>query len=113
MGSHQSLPCPGLRGGPTLRGSSSLSLDPLLLSVDGPALGLPEPLISDSISFLILFASSPTCFKALRKKENKHLKNYMGHVMRKTVYAIPKQQRRRSACASMQSDQCLLCSLSR
>ena len=33
--------------------------------------------------------------------------------MRKPVYAICKQQRRRSACASTQSDQHLCCSLPR
>ena len=33
--------------------------------------------------------------------------------MRKPVYALCKQQRRRSACASAQSDQCLCCSLYR
>ena len=37
---------------------------------------------------------------------------YTSHVMRKPVYAICKQQRRRSACASAKSDQCLCCSLS-
>ena len=31
--------------------------------------------------------------------------------MRKSVYAICEQQRRRSACVSVQSDQCLCCSL--
>ena len=35
------------------------------------------------------------------------------HVMRKPVYAICEQQRRRSACASAQSDQHLCCSLPR
>ena len=35
----------------------------------------------------------------------------MRHVMRKPVYAICEQQRRRSACASAQSDQRLCCSL--
>ena len=35
----------------------------------------------------------------------------MSHVMRKPVYAICEQQRRRSACASAQSGQCLYCSL--
>ena len=33
--------------------------------------------------------------------------------MRKPIYAIYEQQRRRSACASMQSDQRLCCSLPR
>ena len=37
--------------------------------------------------------------------------NDMSHVMRKPVYAICEQQRRRSACASVQSDQRLCCSL--
>ena len=37
----------------------------------------------------------------------------MSHVMRKPVYAIYEQQRRRSACASAQSDQRLCCSLPR
>ena len=37
----------------------------------------------------------------------------MSHVMRKPVYALCEQQRRRSACASMQSDQHLCCSLPR
>ena len=36
---------------------------------------------------------------------------HMSHVMRKPVYAICEQQRRRSTCASAQSDQCLCCSL--
>ena len=35
----------------------------------------------------------------------------MSHVMRKPVYAMCEQQRRRSACASAQSDQRLCCSL--
>ena len=38
---------------------------------------------------------------------------YMSHVMRKPVYAICEQQRRRSACASPQSDQHPCCSLPR
>ena len=37
----------------------------------------------------------------------------MSHVMRKPVYAICEQQRHRSAYASVQSDQCLCCSLPR
>ena len=37
----------------------------------------------------------------------------MGHVMRKPVYAKCEQQRRRSACASVQSDQHLCCLLLR
>ena len=37
----------------------------------------------------------------------------LSHVMRKPVYAICEQQRRRSACASAQSDQHLCCSLPR
>ena len=36
---------------------------------------------------------------------------YLSHVMRKPVYVIYEQQRRRSACASAQSDQRLCCSL--
>ena len=36
---------------------------------------------------------------------------YLNHVMRKPVNAICEQQMCRSACASMQSDQCLCCSL--
>ena len=35
--------------------------------------------------------------------------HYLSHVMRKPVYAICKQQRRRSACAFAQSDQRLCC----
>ena len=38
---------------------------------------------------------------------------YLSHVMRKSVYAICEQQRRRSAIASAQSDQNLCCSLPR
>ena len=38
---------------------------------------------------------------------------YLSHVMRKLVYVLCKQQRRRSACASAQSDQQLCCSLLR
>ena len=37
----------------------------------------------------------------------------MSHVMRKPVLAIWEQQRRRSACSSVQSDQCLCYSLLR
>ena len=37
----------------------------------------------------------------------------LSHVMRKPVFAICEQQRRRSACASAQSDQHLCCSLPR
>ena len=36
---------------------------------------------------------------------------YLSHVMRKPVYVICEQQRRRSACASAQSDQHLCCLL--
>ena len=36
---------------------------------------------------------------------------YMSHVMRKPVFAVCEQQRRRSACASAQSDQHLCSSL--
>ena len=35
----------------------------------------------------------------------------IGHIMRKSVFVICEQQRRRSACASTQSDQRLCCSL--
>ena len=35
----------------------------------------------------------------------------LSHIMRKPVYTICEQQRRRSACASAQSDQRLCCSL--
>ena len=38
---------------------------------------------------------------------------YVSHVIRKSVYAICDQQRRRLACASAQSDQHLCCSLPR
>ena len=38
---------------------------------------------------------------------------HMSHAIRKPVFAICEQQRRRSACASVQSDQRLCCSLSR
>ena len=38
---------------------------------------------------------------------------YMSHIMRKPVYAICKQQRCRSACATMQPDQRFCCSLPR
>ena len=38
---------------------------------------------------------------------------YMSHIMRKPVFAICEQQRRRSDCASAQSDQHLCCSLLR
>ena len=38
---------------------------------------------------------------------------YWSHVMRKPVFALCEQQRRRSACASAQSDQRLCCSLPR
>ena len=41
------------------------------------------------------------------------LQTYMSHVMRKPVYALCEQKRRRSACASVQSDQRLSCSLLR
>ena len=34
--------------------------------------------------------------------------HYLSHIIRKPVCAICEQQRRRSACASMQSDQCLV-----
>ena len=37
----------------------------------------------------------------------------LSHVMRKLAYALCEQRRRRSACASVQSDQRLLCSLPR
>ena len=38
---------------------------------------------------------------------------YMSRIMRKPIYAICEQQRRRSTCASAQSDQRLCCSLPR
>ena len=41
---------------------------------------------------------------------NKYRKDYLSHVMRNPVFAICEQQRRKSACASAQSDLCL-CSL--
>ena len=34
--------------------------------------------------------------------------SHMSHIMRKPPFVIGKQQRRKSACASPQSDQCLL-----
>ena len=37
----------------------------------------------------------------------------MSHIMRKPVFAVCEQQRHRSACASVQSDQGLYCSLLR
>ena len=40
-------------------------------------------------------------------------KDNMSHVMRKPTFAICEQQRRRSACASAQSDQLFCCSLPR
>ena len=47
-----------------------------------------------------------------RTKENYPLlSSNMSHVMRKPVYAICEQQRRRSACTSAKSDQYLCCSL--
>ena len=39
--------------------------------------------------------------------------DYLSHIVRKPVYAICEQQRRRSACAAAQSDQHLCCSLLR
>ena len=42
-----------------------------------------------------------------------HYLLYLSHVMRKPVYAICEQQRCRSACASVQSDQCLCYSMFR
>ena len=47
--------------------------------------------------------------KAKRTKSQGH----MSHVMRKPVFVICEQQRRRSACISAQSDQRLCCSLRR
>ena len=50
-----------------------------------------------------------------RKSDNvvfdEYLDNNLGHVMTKPDFAICEQQRRRSACASTQSDQRLCCSL--
>ena len=40
-----------------------------------------------------------------------YLKRKLSHILRKPVFAICKQQRRRSACAPVQSDQHLCCSL--
>ena len=39
--------------------------------------------------------------------------HHLIHVMRKPVYAICKQQKHKSACTSVQSDQHLCCSLPR
>ena len=49
--------------------------------------------------------------KWLLKINRQPMRKHLSHDMRKSVYAICKQQRRRSACASAQSDQCLCCSL--
>ena len=43
--------------------------------------------------------------------EIRHINLKMGHIMTKSVFVICEQQRRRSACASTQSDQRLCCSL--
>ena len=48
-----------------------------------------------------------------QKQENHSHFSHLSHVMRKPVYAICEQQRRRSACASTQIDQRLCCSLPR
>ena len=45
---------------------------------------------------------------SLLKKREKMPLSELGHVMRKPVYAIFKQQRRRSACASAQSARSLI-----
>ena len=46
-------------------------------------------------------------------RKRRDLVHQMSHIMRKPVYAIWEQQRRRSASASAQSDQRLCCSLPR
>ena len=43
--------------------------------------------------------------------EVRHIYLKMGHIMRKPAFVIGEQQRRKSACASTQSDQCLCCLL--
>ena len=43
--------------------------------------------------------------------EERHIYLKMDHIMRKSVFVICEHQRRRSACASTQSDQRLCCSL--
>ena len=43
--------------------------------------------------------------------EVRHIYLKMGHIMRQSVFVICEQQRRRSACASTQSDHRLCCSL--
>ena len=47
----------------------------------------------------------------LYSDSNTKAEKQMGHIMRKPVYGICEQQRRRSACTSAQSDQPLCCSL--
>ena len=54
---------------------------------------------SGNLVFIYLFRQDLT---TLQKNV---AKDYLSHVMRKPVYAICEQQRRRSACASAQSDQ--------
>ena len=46
-------------------------------------------------------------------KSFSHGPTHLSHIMRKPVYAMSEQQRRRSACASTQSDQHLCYSLAR
>ena len=56
--------------------------------------------VSDNLMLVSLFAGNI-------------VKRRMSHIMRKPVYARCEQQRCRSACASVQSDQRLCCSLPR
>ena len=68
--------------------------------------------ISIYFGFCDLEETSRLSSYALRGTITEPEKDYkMCHVMRKPVYAIYEQQRRRSSCATAQSDQRLCCSL--
>ena len=64
-------------------------------------------------SCLIIQTKASIIQKSKRQRDNQKSLENLSLVMRKPVFAVCEQQRRRSACASAQSDQRLCCSLPR
>ena len=75
----------------------------------------PKPMLEYTPNILNWFITNRMLLKlhVTIVRQINALIGHMSHVMRKPVYAICEQQRRRSACASAQSDQHLCCSLPR
>ena len=65
-----------------------------------------------SVSYLSMYQLE-SWIKEIYNKISERLVLHLSHIVRKPVNGICDQHRRRSACASAQSDQCLCCSLPR